>query len=129
MGILTDDMTRLVGEIVDLRRGRGAFMKDLARETKEMEDSVSVMRAGFLKSHGGMARRLKANLKAFNRNLKSSVKNMEAGFNKAHSAMARKTRAERQAFVADLNEAGAGLRQEFASDLSGARRAWQGQGA
>ena len=129
MGILTDDMTRLVREIVDLRQGRGKFMKDLARETMEMENSVSAMRAGFLKSHGGMARRLKADLKSFNRNLKNNVKKMEAGFRKAHAEMARETWAERQAFVSGLNETVAGLRQEFASDLSGARRAWHGQGA
>ncbi len=129
MGILTDDITRLVDEIVNLRHGREEFMKDLARETKEMEESVSVLRAGFLKSHSGMARRLKADLNAFNHNLKNNVKNMEAGFHKAHSEMARETKAERRAFVSGLNEAVTGLRQEFASDLSGARRIWHGQGA
>ena len=128
MGILTDDITRLVGEIVELRRGRGEFMKDMARETKEMEDSVSVMLGGFLKSHTDMARRLKDDLNAFNHNLKNNVRNMEAGFRKVHSEMARETKADRQAFVSGLNEAVAGLRQEFTSDLSGARRVWHGQG-
>jgi len=127
MGKLTDDITKLVGEIGTLRKGRVELMKDLVRGTKDLEDTVSAMRAGFQRNHAGMARRLKTNLKAFNRGLKSKVDKMEAGFRKNHSEMAKSTKAERLSFISGMSETVARMRKEFTSDLSGARRAWRGQ--
>jgi len=87
MGRLTDDMTRLCGEIVALRGARQGFVKDLTR----------------------------------------NVARMQTTFRRARQEMARKTRAERRAAINHLKKTVAGLRQEFAADLQGARRAWAGK--
>jgi len=50
MGNLTDDMTRLRGEVDALRSARGALMQELA-------SSVSAMQAGFAAAHAAMARK------------------------------------------------------------------------
>ena len=87
MGRLTEDMTRLCGEIVALRGARQGFVKDLTR----------------------------------------NVAHMQTNFRRARQEMARKTRAERRAAINHLKKTVAGLRQEFAADLQGARRAWAGK--
>ncbi len=87
MGNLTNDMTRLCGEIVALRGARHAFVKDLAHE----------------------------------------VASMKAGFRRAHRHMAKQTKAERQADCSHLKHTVAGMRQAFAADIEGARRAWCGK--
>jgi hypothetical protein len=87
MGRLTEDMTRLCGEIVALRGARQGFVKDLTR----------------------------------------NVARMQANFRRARQEMGRKTRAERRAAINHLKKTVAGLRQEFAADLQGARRAWAGK--
>jgi Zn-dependent oligopeptidase len=87
MGRLTDDMTRLCGEIVALRGARQGFVKDLNR----------------------------------------NVARMQTNFRRARREMGRKTRAERRAAINHLKKTVAGLRQEFAADLQGARRAWAGK--
>ncbi len=87
MGRLTEDMTRLCGEIVALRGARQGFVKDLTR----------------------------------------NVARMQTTFRRARQEMARKTRAERRAAINHLKKTVAGLRQEFAADLQGARRAWAGK--
>ena len=44
---LTDDMTRLVGEIHAARDGRGRLMRDLTRATVEMRRAVAHLRRSF----------------------------------------------------------------------------------
>ncbi|EKD22145.1 MAG: hypothetical protein ACD_87C00136G0010 [uncultured bacterium] len=56
MGNLTDDMTRLRGEVDALRSNRGALMQDLARGAKDLTSTVSAMQAGFAAAHAAMAR-------------------------------------------------------------------------
>jgi len=56
-----------------------------------------------------------------------NVAAMRRGFSQARAAMAAKTKKDRQHYVADLKGTVAGLRQEFAADLDGARRAWAGK--
>jgi hypothetical protein len=41
--------------------------------------------------------------------------------------MSRKARAERHTAITHLKKTVAGMRQEFAADLQGARRAWAGK--
>jgi len=57
MGNLTDDMTRLRGEVDALRSDRGAMMQELARGAKDLASSVSAMQAGFAAAHATMARK------------------------------------------------------------------------
>ncbi len=87
MGHLTDEMTRLVGDIVATRGARKDFVRALTRGTAAMR----------------------------------------ARFRRAHTDMARKTRSERRAAINNLKKTVAGMRQEFAADLQGARRSWAGK--
>ncbi|MBU1185014.1 MAG: hypothetical protein KJ663_07530 [Proteobacteria bacterium] len=57
MGNLTDDMTRLRGEVDALRSDRGALMQDLARGAKDLASSVSAMQSGFSAAHATMAKK------------------------------------------------------------------------
>lgn len=93
MGHLTDDITRLCGEILALRNSRETLVRELTRGTMDMKKAVSAMRTRF---------------------------------RDAHAEMTRKTKAERAAFKTGLRNNVAGLRNEFAADIAGARRAWFG---
>ena len=55
MGNLTDDMTRLRGEVDALRSDRGALMQELARGARDLASTVSAMRADFVAAHTTMA--------------------------------------------------------------------------
>ena len=57
MGNLTDDMTRLRGEVDALRSDRGALMQDLARGAKDLASTVSAMQSDFAAAHATMARK------------------------------------------------------------------------
>ena len=57
MGNLTDDMTRLRGEVDALRGERGARMQNLAQGAKDLASSVSAMQSGFAAAHATMARK------------------------------------------------------------------------
>ncbi len=73
MGNLTDDMTRLVGEINIMRNARETLMNDLARGTKEMKTFVATMLGNFSKAHREMARKAKADRTAFVSGLEKRV--------------------------------------------------------
>ena len=105
MGHLTDDMTRLRGQIT-------AFIKDLSINSKGLRPAVSKMRARFAAAHAEMARETKADRLAFV---------------SKHAEMARETKADRLAFVSNLKRAVAGQLQEFRADIAGAHRAWFGK--
>ena len=57
MGNLTDDMTRLRGEVDALRSDRGALMQELARGAKDLASTVSAMQADFAAAHATMAKK------------------------------------------------------------------------
>ena len=57
MGNLTDDMTRLRGEVDALRSNRGALMQDLARGARDLATDVAAMRADFTAAHTAMAKK------------------------------------------------------------------------
>jgi len=57
MGNLTDDMTRLRGEVDALRSDRGALMQELARGARDLAATVSAMQADFAAAHTAMARK------------------------------------------------------------------------
>ena len=88
MGRFTDEMTRLVGEIVEVRSARKGFVKDLTQNT-------AALMANFHRAHRDMARKTKAERRAAVAHLKKSVGAM------------------RHAFAADLNRGAAGLGREI----------------
>jgi len=57
MGNLTDDMTRLRGEVDALRSERETLMQDLARGAKNLASTVSAMQAEFSADHAAMAKK------------------------------------------------------------------------
>jgi len=76
MGNLTDDMTRLCGEIVSLRNARGDLMAELASGARDLTDYVSSMQADFCDARRKMAKKTKAELAAFVSGVKTKVMNM-----------------------------------------------------
>jgi hypothetical protein len=80
MGALTDDMKRLRGDVEALRQARGALMQDLALETRQRRDEVSMMQAGFRKTHAELSKRAKAERKAFIMGQKRAVAHLRKVF-------------------------------------------------
>ena len=125
--MLTDDMTRLVGEIGAMRGARQGFMKDLMDRVNDLKEAVSDMQAGFRDALVEMSEKTRADLGGFVSDLKNTVFGMQAEFRDAHGEMSERTKADRQAFVSDLKGTVAGLRQDFAADIAGAHDAWYGR--
>jgi hypothetical protein len=73
MGHFTDEMTRLVGEIVDLRGARKGFVKDLTHNT-------AALMASFHRTHKDMARKTRAERRAAVVHLKKTVGAMRHAF-------------------------------------------------
>jgi len=71
---LTDAMTHLSHEIGALRQERGTFMKNLAKETKEMKTQVSQMRADFATARARSAMKMQDDLTAFVSKLREGVR-------------------------------------------------------
>jgi hypothetical protein len=73
MGHFTDEMTRLVGEIVAWRKARKGFVKDLTHNT-------AALMASFHRAHRDMARKTKAERRAAVAHLKKTVGAMRHAF-------------------------------------------------
>jgi hypothetical protein len=73
MGRLTDDMTRLCGEIVAFRGFRKSFVKDLTHST-------AALMANFHRAHKDMARKTKAERRADVAHLRKTVGAMRHAF-------------------------------------------------
>jgi phage-related minor tail protein len=71
--MLTDDMTRLCGEIVAMRTARGGLMHELQHDTKARNRAVVKLCAHFGRARATMAKRSKNERMAFLNNLKHSV--------------------------------------------------------
>ena len=71
--MMTDDITRLCGEIVALRETRGAMMRALARENKDRSQSVSQFCAHTQSARAEMAKRTKTERLAFLRDLRRAT--------------------------------------------------------
>jgi hypothetical protein len=76
MGNLTNDMTRLRGEVDALRSDRGALMQDLARGAKNLASTVSAMQADFAAAHTAMARKTRKERTSYVGNIKKTVGRM-----------------------------------------------------
>ena len=78
MGNLTDDMTRLRGEVDALRSDRGALMQALSRGVKDLASSVLAMRADFGAAHAAMAKRSKKDLVTYVSGISKRVTRMRS---------------------------------------------------
>jgi len=114
MGRLTEDMTRLRGEIGSLHEAREARLADLARGTAEM-------RSGFRSALSHMARNAKVCRAEFVSGLKHMARNAKVCRVEFMSGVKHS--------VDTLKRNVGNLRHEFAADLMGARQAWCGAGA
>ena len=80
MGRLTDDMTRLVGEIHAGRADRAGTIREVKRVTVEMKRAVAEMQAGFRSARADMVRRQRRMLQGFVSGLKGTVGGLRKGF-------------------------------------------------
>ena len=71
--MLTDDMTRLCGEILAMRRMRGSLVNELQSDTKERKQAVVELCAHLGRARTTMAKRTKDERVAFLDGLKRSV--------------------------------------------------------
>ena len=71
--MLTEEMTRLCGEIVAMRTHRGELLKTLARESRDRSAAVADLCGQFHKARAGMARRTHHERASFLRNLRHGV--------------------------------------------------------
>lgn len=116
MGKLTDDISRLCGEIETLRDSRKVFGSQLDKETKEMKTGVSTMRSGFRKDHKNMSVRTKADRVKFVSSLDAEVSGFLNAFDKAHAEMAANTKKANVEFVSDVANHVSGLLTGYNKD-------------
>lgn len=76
MGRLTDDMTRLAGEVRTGHADRARMMSELKQATVEMRRAVAMMHAGFRSARAEMARMQRRMLHGFVSGLRSTVGRM-----------------------------------------------------
>ena len=116
MGNLTDDISRLCGEIETLRDSRKVFGSQLDKETREMKTGVSKMRTGFRKDQNNMAVRTKADRVKFVSSLDAEVSGFLNAFDKTHAEMAANTKRENVEFVSGVANHVAGLLTGYKKD-------------
>ena len=80
MNGLTNDMTRLAGEIRAAHNDRERFMGDLRRGLREFRLESAHNRAARHDEHFGMAKQLRLELGGFRSDLGSTVANLRKGF-------------------------------------------------
>jgi len=116
VGRLTEDMTRLSGEIQTLRGSRRALRKELADGSHDRQMDVFEMCADFADTHARMAKRTKEERLAFCKNLKRTVGGQQREM-RADIAAARRA------------WAGHGQQPEMRAEHTAPRRARAGRGA
>jgi len=127
MGNLTDDMTRLRGEVDALRGARGVLMQELTRGARDLTMAVAAMRADFASAHAAMAKQTRGERGAFVAAVIDEVNSLLGEFSKDRNNMARMGRADRGTFLAEMRRGVMGLCKETADDLMGARLVWRGR--
>ena len=80
MGRLTDDMTRLVGEIQTAHGERSRLVQELNRFARELQREGAQRRTGFRTAHAGMVRRQRQALRGFVSELTSTIGGLRRGF-------------------------------------------------
>jgi hypothetical protein len=127
MGNLTDDMTRLRGEVDALRGARGALMNDLTRGARDLTAAVAAMRADFASAHTAMAKKTGEERETFVAAVIDEVNSLLGEFSRDRNDMARKGRHDRRTFLSEMSRQVAGMCKETADDLMGARLVWRGE--
>ena len=127
MGNLTDDMTRLRGEVDALRGVRGALMQDLTRGTRDLTTAVAAMRADFSAAHAAMAKQTRGEREAFVTGMIDEVNSLLGAFSRDRDDMARKGRHDRGVILSEMRRQVTGMCKDTADDLMGARLAWRGR--
>lgn len=79
MGRLTDDMTRLVGEIQTERAARARTIRDVKHATAEMKRAVAGMQSAFRSAHAETMRRQQRMLRGFVSGLRATVVALRQG--------------------------------------------------
>ena len=123
MGRLTDDMTRLCGEIGVLRSSREVFISDLRHGISELKAGTKKMQSGFRSEHEEMSRNMKDNLGTFVSDLKGKVSDMQSGFRNHRFEMSRNMKADFLAFISELKEFVSELAEDVSDMQSGFRKA------
>ena len=80
MGRLTDDMTRLVGEIQTGHADRARAIQEAKRMTVEMKRAVAAMQTNFRSARAEMIRRQRRVLHGFVSGLRGTVAGLRKGF-------------------------------------------------
>ena len=127
MGKLTDDMTRLRGEIETLRGAREALLQEMARDARGLTTAVSAMQAYFAAAHAAMAKKTSGEREAFVAAMIDEVNSLLGEFSRDRNDKARKGRHDRGVFLSEMRRQVMDLRKETADDLMGARLAWRGE--
>jgi len=127
MGNLTDDMTRLRGEVDALRGARGALIQGLTRGAMDLTTAVATMRADFTSAHAAMAKQSRAARGAFVASVIDEVNLLLGAFSQDRDDMARKGRDDRGTFLSELRREVSGMCKDTADDLMGARLVWRGE--
>ena len=127
MGNLTDDMTRLRGEVDALRGVRGALMNGLTRGARDLTTAVAAMRADFSAAHTAMAKKTGKERETFVAAVIDEVNSLLGGFSRDRNDMARNGRHDRGVFLSEMRKQVTGLCKETADDMMGARLAWRGE--
>jgi hypothetical protein len=127
MGNLTDDMTRLRGEVDALRSARGALINGLTRGARDLTTAVAAMRADFSAAHTAMAKKTGKERETFVAAVIDEVNSLLGEFSRDRNDMARNGRHDRGVFLSEMRRQVTGLCKETADDMMGARLAWRGE--
>jgi hypothetical protein len=127
MGNLTDDMTRLRGEVDALRGARSALINDLTRGARDLTTAVAAMRADFASAHTAMAKKTGEERETFVATVIDEVNSLLGEFSRDRNDMARKGRHDRRTFLSEMSRQVTGLCKDTTDDLMGARLAWRGE--
>ncbi|OHE16596.1 MAG: hypothetical protein A2X96_08890 [Syntrophobacterales bacterium GWC2_56_13] len=127
MGNLTDDMTRLRGEIDALRGARSVLMQDLTRGARDLAAAVSAMKTDLTAAHNAMAKKTKRERETFVGNMVHEVNSLLGDFSRFRGDMARAGKRDRGNFLMEMRRQVTGMLKETADDLTGARFAWGGK--
>jgi len=126
LGNITNDMTRLRGEIDTLRGARGALMQELARGARDLDATVSSIRAGFDAAHTAMAKKTREERRTFLSGMIQEVNSLLENFSMARDDMARKGRNDRETYLLKMKRQVTDMLKENADDLMRARMVWHG---
>jgi len=127
MGNLTDDMTRLRGEVEALRGVRGALMNDLTRGARDLTTAVADMRADFTTAHAAMTKKTGEVREAFVAAVIDDVNSLLGAFSRDRDDRVRKGRHDRGVFLSEMRRQVTGMCKDTADDMMGARLAWRGR--